>query len=193
MKTLTQTAIKLDKSQNLAEQFFFQQIVENFEDGILILTEAGELVHGNASAYNICNQIDGCSLKNNCIPSVIWNLCTSFIEENQKYPDNFTMSSEEITINSSTMFRLRVRRFYLELSEKSYLLVTIENSYKSLQNLVFSEANKYNLTQRETEIWALYRGTSSYKQIAQKLYITVNTVKKHLKNIRAKQQRFYGI
>ncbi|MEM6401859.1 MAG: LuxR C-terminal-related transcriptional regulator, partial [Cyanobacteria bacterium P01_D01_bin.116] len=30
-----------------------------------------------------------------------------------------------------------------------------------------------------------------YKQIADKLFITVNTVKKHIKNIRAKQQKFY--
>lgn len=191
MNNLTDISTKPEKSQYLAQQFFLQQIVENFEDGILVLTEAGKLVHGNASAYSICNQIDRCSLDNNSVPLVIWNLCTSLIDNQTPGTDNLIMCSEDIIVNSSIIFRLRVRRFYLDLSGKPYLLVTIENRCESLKNVAVSEANQYNLTQREAEIWSLYRATSSYKQIAEKLYITVNTVKKHLKNIRAKQQKFY--
>lgn len=175
------------------EQFYFlQKIVENLEDGILILTETGELVHGNASAYNICNQINSFDLNNNSIPSVIWNLCKSLMK-NKFDCDNLTIQSEDIVINQSLIFRLRVRRFSLELSEQAYLLVTIENRYQSLKNAALCEAYKYHLTKREAEIWSLYRVASSYKQIAEQLFITVNTVKKHIKNIRAKQQRFYVI
>ena len=189
MNTLMDTATKPDEN-SLEQLGLLQKIVDNLEDGVLILTETGELVHSNASAYNICSQINPYSFNENVVPSVIWNRCKSLIK-NQSKCENSTKWSEDIVINQSFIFRLRVRQFNLELSEKPLLLITIENRYESLKNAALSEAYKYHLTQRETEIWSLYRATSSYKQIADKLFITVNTVKKHIKNIRAKQQRFY--
>lgn len=187
MKTLT-TIAKPEKPRDLEQLSFLLQIIENIEDGILILTETGEVVHSNASAYSICNQIEQCSINQNSITSLIRNLCKlSSINQTK----NQTIWLEDIFVDGSAMFRLRVRWLNLEFTKQPYLLVTIENRYETLKNAALSEANKYHLTQRETEIWSLYRATSSYKQIANKLYITVNTVKKHIKNIRAKQQRFY--
>ncbi|MGD1913810.1 MAG: helix-turn-helix transcriptional regulator [Rivularia sp. (in: cyanobacteria)] len=188
MKTLTKKAIKTEKNQNLEQSCFVQEILENFEDGILILTEIGELIHGNASAYNICSQINQCNLNSNGVPSQIWDLCKSLIN-NQMYCDNVTILSEDIIINRTLIFRLRIRRLNLEVSEQPYLLVIIENRYESVKKVALCQASKYNLTRREAEIWSLYLAQFSYKQIAEKLYITVNTVKKHLKNIRAKKQR----
>lgn len=190
MQMLIKTVMKPEESQDLEQSCLLQEIIENFEDGILILTEAGELVHGNPSAYSICSQIDRCSLRQNCVPSVIWNLCQSLIK-NQMYCDNLTIFSEDIIVDRTLFFRLRIRRFNLEVSEQPYLLVTIENRYESVKKVASSEASKYNLTRRESEIWSLYLADFSYKQIANRLYITVNTVKKHLKNIRAKKQRLY--
>ena len=173
------------------QMLFLQEIVENLDDGLLILTETGELVHSNPSACNICNQIKSFGLNDNSVPSVIWNLCKSLMK-NKLDSDNLTIYSEDIIVSQSLIFRLRVRRFNLELSQQAYLLVTIENRYQSLKNVALSEAYKYHLTKREAEIWSLYRAASSYKQIAERLFITVNTVKKHIKNIRAKQQRFFA-
>ncbi|MEA5592874.1 helix-turn-helix transcriptional regulator [Rivularia sp. UHCC 0363] len=184
------TIIQPETTRDLEKLPFLVEIIENFEDGILLLTETGELVHSNASAYNICSQIEQCHVNQNSILSIIRNLCRSSFK-NQIYCDNSNIWSEDIVIAPSTIFRLRVRWLNLELTKQPYLLVTIENRYETLKNSALSEANKYHLTQREAEIWSLYRATSSYKQIANKLYITVNTVKKHIKNIRAKQQRFY--
>lgn len=189
MNTLMDTAAKTDEN-SLEQLGLLQTIVDNLEDGVLILTETGELVHSNASAYNICSQINPYSFNENLVPSVIWKHCKSLIK-NQSKCENSTIWSEDIVVDRSFIFRLRVRHFNLELSEKPLLLITIENRYESLKNAALSEAYKYRLTQRETEIWSLYRATSSYKQIADKLFITVNTVKKHIKNIRAKQQKFY--
>jgi DNA-binding CsgD family transcriptional regulator len=185
IQTITEAEERFDE-----QLYFLQDIVENLEDGILILTETGELVHRNVSAIGICSQINQFSLNENSVPSVIWNLCQSSIK-NKLDCDNLTICSEDIVVSQSLVIRLRVRRFNLELSEQPYLLVTIENRYQSLQNVALSEAYKYHLTKREAEIWSLYRAASSYKQIASRLFITVNTVKKHIKNIRAKQQKFY--
>ncbi|BAY82976.1 LuxR family transcriptional regulator [Calothrix parasitica NIES-267] len=189
MNTLINTATQLDENY-LEELSLLQKVVDNLEDGVLILTETGELIHANSSAYNICSQIKPYSFNKNFVPSVIWNRCKSLIQ-NQSKSNNSIIWSEDIVVNQSLIFRLRIRRFNLELSEQPLLLIIIENRYESLKNVALSEAYKYHLTQRETEIWSLYRATSSYKQIADKLFITVNTVKKHIKNIRAKQQRIY--
>ena len=185
--------ITTEAEEELNEQLcFLQKILENLEDGILILTETGELIHSNTSAKGICSQINPCSFDLTSVPSLIWNRCKSLIQ-NQFDCDNLTIWSEDIIVSESLIFRLRVRRFNLESLEQTYLLVTIENRYQSLKNVALSEAYKYHLTKREAEIWSLYRAASSYKQIAERLFITVNTVKKHIKNIRAKQQRFFPI
>ena len=73
-------------------------------------------------------------------------------------------------------------------NEQNLLLVTIEDCKQSSQSMAITDAHKYGLTDRETEVWLLRRANLSYKEIAAKLYITINTVKKHLKNIYAKQQ-----
>jgi DNA-binding CsgD family transcriptional regulator len=66
--------------------------------------------------------------------------------------------------------------------------VTLEDRKQSTQKAAIAEAKKYDLTPREAEVWLLRRAHYSYKEIAAKLYITVNTVKKHLKSVYAKQQ-----
>jgi WD40 repeat protein len=52
---------------------------------------------------------------------------------------------------------------------------------------------KHGLTPREQDIWLLYRTNYSYKQIANELNISLNTVKKHMKNIYAKLHDLHGL
>jgi DNA-binding CsgD family transcriptional regulator len=67
-------------------------------------------------------------------------------------------------------------------------LVTIEDRQQSTHNAALTDVKKYGLTPREAEIWLLRRANYSYKEIADRLFITLNTVKKHMKNIYAKQE-----
>jgi len=41
---------------------------------------------------------------------------------------------------------------------------------------------------RREDVWLLRRANHSYEEIAAKLYIAVNTVKRHLKSIHAKRK-----
>jgi DNA-binding CsgD family transcriptional regulator len=66
--------------------------------------------------------------------------------------------------------------------------VIIEDQYESRKNAAIADAQKYGLTSREAEVWLLHQAKHTYQQIAEKLYISRNTVKKHLKNIYAKQR-----
>lgn len=84
--------------------------------------------------------------------------------------------------------RLRVQTFSLDNPDQFYLLVIIEDRHQSLQNLVKLDTYKYGLTRSEEKVWLLRTAKYTYKQIAATLCITLNTVKKHMKNIHVKRQ-----
>ncbi|KAB8321303.1 helix-turn-helix transcriptional regulator [Tolypothrix campylonemoides VB511288] len=106
------------------------------------------------------------------------------------YPNKIIILCNEIVLDKTKIFRIRARLLNLDRFNRSSLLVIIENKCESLKNIALAEVRKYELTPREAEIWYLYRAKHSYKEIAAQLYITVNTVKKHMKNIHAKRQAF---
>ena len=62
MNTLINTDTQLNENY-LEELSLLQKVVDNLEDGVLISTETGELIHANSSADNICSQIKPDSFK----------------------------------------------------------------------------------------------------------------------------------
>ncbi len=189
--TSNKTVVKSRKSSS-QQAYFFQEVIEGLQDGILILTETGELVHANASAYRICCQMNQSRSTLNFVPSDIWHICQSLIESRSFFADKIMILYNEIVLDKSSIFLIRVRWLDLQQFSQPCLLVTIENRYESLKNAVQVDVIKYELTPRESEIWLLYRANWSYKEIADRLYISLNTVKKHMKNIHAKRQAFCG-
>ncbi|MBD2183048.1 LuxR family transcriptional regulator [Planktothrix sp. FACHB-1355] len=176
--------------QNIETSYFLKGVLEGFIDGILILTEQGELLHANQTATKICDRLRKVSDKHNLVPEEIWRVCQSLIESRDLFPDRKMTIESEISKGDSIDFRVRVRWLKLEQIERPCLLVTLEDRHQSLQRIVINDAYLYNLTPREGEVWLLYRANYSYKEIADKLYITLNTVKKHMKNIHAKRKAF---
>lgn len=165
---------------------FWHNILDGLQDSILIFTEFGELVHANANAYNIYRQVAQNRENAKTLLNFVHGLCKSLVE--YSLLEDKLVISDEIVLNSSEILRVRVRWLHMDKYDFRYLLVTIENRYESIKNVAIAEAKKFDLTQRETEIWCLYRGHFTYKQISEQLYISLNTVKKHMKNIHAKRQ-----
>lgn len=181
--------LKDNHSQHTRQPSLLQAIIEGFVDGVLILTEQGEWIHSNDCAQYICQQlVQDMSLANNSVPQPIWQVCESLIESRVLFPDERMIIEAEIDRGNSPNFRIRVRWLELDTSKPPYLLVTIEDRHQSTQNAAITEAKKYGLTRREAEVWLLRRANYSYKEIAARLYITLNTVKKHMKSVYAKQQ-----
>lgn len=174
------------------ETNFLQKIIENLADGILILSKTGSILYANTNANHICRQLNQFLNSKNSIPPNIWYLCESLIESHSVFPRNHLILSDEICIDKSTIILVRVRLLDLDIINHSCLLITIENRYESLKHTVITEIKQYKLTQREGEIWLLHRSNYTYKEIAKQLYITINTVKKHMKNIYAKRQKLYN-
>lgn len=165
-----------------------QAVLEGFIDGILILSEQGEYLHANQSARRICEQLNSQPSAYNAIPAEIWHVCESLIESRELFPHQKMIMESEITKSESVAFRVRVRWLKLEQIKRPCLLVTLEDRYQSIQRMVTTDVHKYGLTPREAEVWLLYRANYSYKEIADELFITLNTVKKHMKNIHAKRK-----
>ncbi len=168
--------------------FLLRGILEGFIDGILIITAQGELVHSNKRAQEICQQLERVDSQTRLAPEEIWQVCQAVLDSNQTYGDRQVIIESEIKLeycDSQSSFRVRAR--WLELDDfQPCILVTLEDQTQSFQNMVFTEVAQYSLTSREQDVWSLRRAEYTYKEIASELCITINTVKKHLKNIRAK-------
>jgi DNA-binding CsgD family transcriptional regulator len=169
---------------------FLQEVIESLQDGLLIISETGELLYANASAHHIFHQLGQDSYHQHKLLQAIWHIYELLLVSRNLFPDKLLILSDEIAVDKLKLFRVRVKLLNFSRFKNDCFLVTIENRYESIRNLVNAEATQYNLTQRETDIWCLYRANYSYKEIAENLYISINTVKKHMKNIHAKRQMF---
>lgn len=161
-----------------------QAVVEGFVDGILIVNESGDWIHANTTARQICHQLGRNPAQPNQAPLEIQRVCESLIESRSLFPQQKFVLESEVKTPAGAVLRIRAQ--WLEAEPSHYLLVVLEDRYQSLQNLAASHAKKYGLTDRQAQVWALRRAGHSYQEIAQRLYITQNTVKKHMKDIHAK-------
>jgi DNA-binding CsgD family transcriptional regulator len=69
-----------------------------------------------------------------------------------------------------------------------FILVFLVNCTEALQAELRIEQRKYDLTEREAEVWMLLRQEYTYQEIAKLLQISLNTVKTHVKNLYAKKR-----
>ena len=72
--------------------------------------------------------------------------------------------------------------------EEPSILVRLEDMTQSAGRRALGDACRYNLTPRETEVWALFLQGLSYQDISDQLFVTMSTVKKHMKNVYSKRR-----
>lgn len=192
MATLTKNSKKINQFYDNHQITLLQQVIESLRNGVLILTETGELIHINSNARKIFNQFYESSANSqlNLVPCPIWHLCQLLIESRTLFSEQSIILSDEVVLDTFNTFRVRGRWLDLEQFNHPCLLVTIDNQNESLKKAIADEVKKYQLTPREAEVWQFYRVNYKYKEIAEHLYITINTVKKHMKSIHAKRQAF---
>lgn len=193
----SETASQQASIQTVLQINLLQAVIENFVDGILIVTTQRELVHANECARRICRQLLQGVASNGTVPREIWLVCQSLMNSHKVFPRDKIFIESEVKIDRTVTLRTQVRWLQLTcddvlpeatLPQQDFLLVTFEDRNQTGQGMILADAMKYGLTDREAEVWLLRRANLSYKEIAARLYITINTVKKHIKNIYAKQQ-----
>ncbi len=165
-----------------------QEVLTQLTDGVLIITHEKKIVYANECACRILRQINQEREHSEAIPKEIVYLCNSLADIRRQFPGQHWFINTKICINSSTTFSVHARYMKLNTLGKDCIVLVLKDHYQMIKTIAQEEARKYNLTDRETEIWLLQRANYTYKQIASELFIAPNTVKKHMQNIHLKQK-----
>lgn len=164
---------------------FLQAILEGFLDGILVLTDQNQLLYANHTANRLCQRPAQSTADS--LPREIWQACEALIDSRDLYPDRLLVIESEIECDE-LILRVRVQWLTLEGFDRPCLLVRLQDQRQAVQGLAIAEAQAWGLTDRETQVWMLRRSGLSRKQTAAELYISEDTVKKHIGNVHAKRQ-----
>ncbi|NEP01465.1 MAG: hypothetical protein F6K58_22970 [Symploca sp. SIO2E9] len=113
------------KDSNIPD--WLQVIIESFFEGILILTEQGELFYANQRARQLCQQLSQCKLQSYCVPEQIWRACQYLIDSRELFPEQTIIIEDDINIEPTLACHIRIKWLELEESELPYLLVTMES------------------------------------------------------------------
>ncbi|MGB3310409.1 MAG: sigma factor-like helix-turn-helix DNA-binding protein [Nodosilinea sp.] len=162
-------------------------VLEGFVDGILVLSDDGTCVHSNQKGRALCRDLSDDN-SSTFLPACLKTMGKHLLESRELYPETPLVLTQELTSQSGYQIRARVQWLDFPATPSSYLLISLENKTRSVQSSALLEAVQYNLTPRERAVWVLRRANRSYEDIAKELYITVNTVKRHLKSIYAKRR-----
>jgi DNA-binding CsgD family transcriptional regulator len=165
---------------------FLQAVLESFVDGILVLTEQKEQRYANQMAVRLCQQLTG---KSYAIPKEVWQVCEALIGSRELYPDQSVVVESEVECEDAKL-RIRAQWLNVEAVEPPCLLVRLQDEHQAVQGLAIAESQSWGLTERETQVWVRRRAGCNRKQIADELFIALDTVKKHLKNIQTKRQNY---
>ncbi len=164
----------------------FATVLEGLLDAVLISDIQGEVLYTNLSAQKICNQLNLTHLKNHAI----WSIC----ELLKSYTDRSLILESELTI-AEIQYRIRVQWLNAQAEAEARdnrLIVRFENQQHSLRCTAMVESHNFGLTHRETEVWELKRQGKSRRDIADQLFISIDTVKKHLANIKIKREAHFN-
>jgi DNA-binding CsgD family transcriptional regulator len=158
-------------------------LVESLPQGVLVLTPELALVYANYRAKELCQQLAQAKSGLTTLPAIIFNICRRFVQEDANHEPLVV----EIPSQAGGLLRLWVRWLHNGPDDHAYLWVQVENCDEVLRQELWLEQKKYNLTERESEIWILMRQEYTYLEIAKMLQISSNTVKTHVKHIYGKR------
>lgn len=168
--------------------------IESFTVGLVIAAQDGTILHKNKHAQVLLEEMPCPS--STAIPKNLWDSCQSLIEHQEEQADFLpagfnVVLEDEIPTDHGT---IHMRAQWFDWDNNMYqsndcFLITLEDRQQSLTVIANQEAQRYGLTNRETDVWCLKRMGHSYKEIAARLFISENTVKKHVKNIYSKKEQ----
>ncbi|MEL6552261.1 MAG: helix-turn-helix transcriptional regulator [Cyanobacteria bacterium J06621_11] len=189
VQTDTTKQTQLQASSHLASHpanhsiSILKAVLGNLQDGFIIANPTGTIQQINQPAERICNLL---SAETDQIPSEIWQVCRAALNRKDVLSFNKIGLDADIILPDVGTVRIRVQN--INIADQPHLLIVLEDRQQTIRNKALSDATLYGLTDRETEIWQMRLRGDAYKEISTTLWISVDTVKKHVKNILAKQR-----
>lgn len=169
------------------------KVLEFIKEGIIILSRNQKLVYINQKAKEIYQQFDWEHCYPDKLPPPISELL-NWLNKNYYTEDELFIMDYQLTREQSIRVRVHHLDSNYELADNSrecpWLLLFLEDRNATLQDELTIEQKKYNLTERELEVVSLLYQSFSYQEIANKLQVSLNTVKFHVKKINIKKQSY---
>jgi len=183
-------------------------LLESLHQGVIVTSRSLNPLYWNAKARLLCQQLAGSEFPPLELPMAVSEVCHRLMREERLGDRPLVMECQAATGQT-----IRISARWLDLTadrsqtaaknavpkagdrtepRQSYILVLLENCNDLLQEELRIERKKYDLTEREAEVWMLLRQEYSYQDVAKLLQISLNTVKTHVKNVYAKKRSCQG-
>jgi DNA-binding CsgD family transcriptional regulator len=164
-------------------------LLEAIQEGVMVVASTTlQLIYINHQAKELCDQLQN-SESDSALPAAIVETCHRFLRSPSASPEPLITEFQE---HPEQFIRVRVRWLQFgglgETVDPSYLLIQLEDCYQALKEELALEKQKYDLTDREAEVWIMMRQKYSYQEISEILSISLNTVKTHVKNVNSKRK-----
>jgi Bacterial regulatory proteins, luxR family len=168
-------------------------LVDLIKEGVMLVSQNLKPIYLNPKAREICQQLWLNSDRSDRLHPVISDIYYRLTKNSSDVDRVLVM---EYQVAKEQTIRIRACHFTLEADDElrvdfgnsPWLLVFMEDRSASLQEELWIEQKKYELTDRETQILKLLSKAYTYQEIAAMLQISLNTVKFHAKNIYAKKR-----
>ena len=173
-------------TQSVGHIGILRAALESSQDGFIIASPSGKIHQINQPAERICELLQSMKTDRTALPIEILRVCESAISNQKALSFQKVGLEAEIILPDIGTVRVRVQN--IKIARTSCLLIVLEDRQQTIRNRALSDATLFGLTERETEIWQMRLRGDGYKEISVALWISLDTVKKHVKNILAKRR-----
>ncbi len=179
-------------------ELIWSSLLESLHQGVIVTSRSLNPVYWNAKARTLCQHLSGSEFPPLELPTAVSEVCHRLMRVEQTTDRPFVM---ECCAPNGQTIRISARWLCLKHDqpnvrssgrEQPYILILLENCNDLLREELRIEQKKYDLTDREAEVWMLLRKEYTYQEIAKILQISLNTVKTHVKNVYAKRRSCQG-
>ena len=166
---------------------------EGLPYGILVIDREGHLKEHNRKGRQLCTHLYGvCESisalgQNKLVHSVIWSCCQRYMKIYANSPEEGFTWQENLTLEKEIQCRICINWISFGEGQFPVMLVTIEDLSETARRQAQCDAVRYGLTQREAEYWTFVCQGLSRTEITQRMYISINTVKKYARNVKLKR------
>lgn len=161
--------------------------LESHIGSVLVLAEDGTVLYATESLQMRLKELAGQEEKA-ALPQEIALICQVLKQCRGRFPNQNWAIEFDIFSKDAIALRIRSRWLKLDGFDQPCILLIVEDRQQLVQDMRLDEAQEWGLTPREQEVWLLHQEGCTYNQIGDKLYISANTVKKHMRSIHAKRR-----